>query len=699
MIGRWRIAAFGLAGLVLVLAGLMALSLLRMPGAAMLQEAKTSLAEWANISVTSQGDPGLSVWPQLGVTVPNMTAEAADGSISVIAREAVLGLSFWDLLGFGGTDRTVTLRGARITLTGVAFQDLPLDQLPIASQPVLTELRLEDAEISVAAGTLGMQKVTDLSGSLRQPDRGALDIDLTGRSASSEIALSVAAVPMSESQGKTKVDASVTWGPTTLDYAGWVQPNGSSLPFLKGEALLETAEPKLALEWAGIAGHAVMDEWASARIEAKVNAEAGRLWISAQSVNRFRGRDLTLSAAIEGGSDWQAGGPLDVSLISRAGGLYSAHLNAGFTAPANLSGPLKVSVLNVPSLAGWLGIGPLGADEVSALASLKADLSLTPFGYALSDIDLDMGGRLLEGALAADVRGERPIISAALAADALRLPDPPELMALLRSKTLKDWATSFDGATLDLTLGAASLGTLQTGTTEASLGYAAGTVDLDIQRADLFGGTVKAEARADLDKPEVWEGSLDAAAIDVAAAGLPRALGIVAGTAGGSVRFQTGVSETAPLGLQVSGQLSAFDGVLAVPDLVAIGSGRAASVPVTPFQRIDMTVASDAAGLRLGSIDLRYAGQRLSGEAQYRWQNGVLEASLAQPERPTQRLDIAGPIDGLVVTRDAAAPDVRNRPDRAENGVAVPGTAPALDPIREPGSGPPVPAPRPSLQP
>ncbi|MEM9046426.1 MAG: hypothetical protein AAGC81_17210 [Pseudomonadota bacterium] len=681
-----RTVLWGLTGAIVLGAGLGFFLLFGLPKSEWLPKGIEVLQDRTGLKIEIQGEPSVSIWPRPGLKVGGLLASSADGSVSIKADEAVFEIS---LDTFLQSDRLtgIALTGGSIALGQDALESLTQQKIFDSPWRSVADLSVQDIDLIVDVPDYGPVRLTKIDGSVSfDGGNNPAKLDLAGFFGPAPFAIDATIDTIAKfSQGRAAtVNASLELGDAAFSYAGSLTASGHSTPFAKGEIRFRSDDPVSLLKILGIDATILSPAWTTTAVEAEFDANAARMWFRGRSLSTLRGREVSFDLGLEGTAGWQTGRPLELMAVARSGGLFSAHLGGVLLSSGSLNGPLQISVLNLPTVRTWLHADRLLIGDLSDLASLKADLSASELGLALADIKLDLDGEVIEGSFAADFRNSRPVLSAALAADRLILPDWSMLTELGGSQSMQDGLDRIEAATLDLSLGSVRLGTTEAQRTDASITYEQGALAIDLQRLDVFNGTLKGTVRGKADGSGAWEGSLSAAEIDIAGLGLSSDIGLSGGTLGGVLGFKTGQTQTAPYGLEISGQISAFDGTLAVPDLSSEPQDSPANAPFTEFQQLEAQLLPDQDTLRFERLRLKTRTGIITGDGTYRWSDRHLSADLETTAAGGKVMDVlvTGAMGDIDVQRSVrpARPLATLEPPSAPGPSAPDGLSAGLQP-------------------
>ena len=621
-----------------------------------------------NVSVAEIG--ALEFSPLPGVHVKNIRITRSDGSVVATAERAEVGIELLQLWTGTAQPSGLQLVRPKIALTAAdldtvadtalsASQDIGFGQIDVVDGSVDIDLPDQMIALTGVGATIG---VSVLDGAITldgQADWRNRPVALNGR---------LDTLERLRNGQLTNLQATLTLGTIEIDFDGRTKRHDAATPFLQGVVTLTAADAADLRDWVQIAGPIPLDRTSDVLITADLAALPSRLRVKSYATANVAGRQVFADLALSGGRDWFQQGPYQLDVVSRVGALYSIHFTGQTDLVNAIWGPVKASVLDTPALVEWAGWPD--ADLNWQRTSFNADLSVTPFGAAMQAIQLRLDEWPASGALAADIRGNKPVISASLQASDLQIPwpDPGEKAIAAGLRAVEDLT---DSIALDLSLQRLSIGNLPIARLEASLAHQGPSLSTSIQQLDVFAGTLN----GDVDLPNGFDGPvtgrINGALLN--ANQMARALDIdgMSGDLGGELEFKVPDIAEPLAGLNLNGELSLVDGALPLAGLTDWLRGSDSNLDLISMQLqtkdavISMDPVSVAAGLR-----------RLTGQASLNLQTTNLQVQLTPDADEADRgVQISGPLDALagqqsIVTESILRPDANSNIERESLGDA-----------------------------
>ncbi|MEL7467376.1 MAG: hypothetical protein AAFN27_02900 [Pseudomonadota bacterium] len=568
------------------------------------------------------------LWPipgwrlgQIGITE---TAAAETAPPLIFAEQAILTIAPQGLLTGSLNVGALWLENAVIAVTATD-QGINLPAIP-TRRPSLSFLRLRNASLIIKG-------VGDRVDEQLELDRVALDyagrahpmrIDFTGRwrDRSIDVTAKVTSPDRLARGDWTYVDADISVENDTASFRGRLLPvDLLEAPEVEGSLSAKIEDPAGLVSWLSAEpANPKLGYLKDLELEARVETLNERLLTRTRWVGSIRETPITLDLTLSGDEGWRETDNLSLEAVSRAGGLFSAHLNGRVLQGPAITGDMNVSVLDLGSVFD-AGLLPRAYAITSARrGSLRARLSASQDGVSLADATLQLDNDTFEGGAALDLRPKRPMLS--VRSELSELPVSEFVDAWTEENALLNRALAEVESDFVIEVSAArsSFRDFEIGRTILEIERLSNATAGDIERLDVFGGTIAGTVR-DMTDTKTVEIELTAAEIDAQELLSHTGMRGLTGTMGGQVQIT--VPKTVD-GLDWSN---------------AVGVG---SVSVT---RGELSNQSDTSTAQLGGTEA--IGFALA-EAEISIANGKIGAD---------RVDLSGVSDGNVaagrlVTRD-----------------------------------------------
>ncbi|MEM7684653.1 MAG: hypothetical protein AAF293_07480 [Pseudomonadota bacterium] len=568
------------------------------------------------------------LWPipgwRLGEIEVTETAAAETAPPLIFAEQAILTIAPQRLLTGSLSVGALWLENAVITVT-VTDQGINLPAIP-TRRPSLSFLRVRNASLILKGVGDRMDEELEL-------DHAALDyggrahpmrIDLMGhwRDRSIEVTAKLMSPDRLARGDWTYVDADISVANDTASFHGRLMPiDLLEAPEVEGTLTAEIEDPADLVSWLSAEPHnPKLGHLKNLDLEARVETLNERLLTRTRWVGSIREIPVTLDLTLSGEKGWRETDDLSLEAVSRAGGLFSAHLNGRVLQGLAITGDMNVSVLDLARIFDS-GLLPRAYAITSARrGSLRARLSASQDGVSVADATLQLDNDSFEGGAALDLRPERPMLS--VRSELSELPVAEFVDAWIEENALlnRALAEAESDFVIEVSAARSAFRDFETGRTIVEIERSTNATIGDIERLDVFGGTIAGTVR-DMTDTNTVEIELTGAEIDAQELLSHAGMRGLIGTMGGQVQIT--VPKTVD-GLDWSN---------------AVGFGSAS------VTRGELANQSSTSTIELG--ETQAIGFAL-GEAEFSIANGRIGAD---------RVDLSGVSDGRVaagrlVTRD-----------------------------------------------
>ncbi|MEM7059543.1 MAG: hypothetical protein AAF557_18310 [Pseudomonadota bacterium] len=599
------------------------------------------LRQISGYTVEAAPESKLVFWPRPGLTINDLTVDSAGRQI-VKAPTAVIGFSLSALLQGRIEAGSIELISPSLEISRQEFDRVLQDPSANQTWGSITSFAMNDGQVQFTSGAkpVRIENVTltiDHSGPTQQTVLGGQAI-WAGRNVTAQMKLETLAVLHSGKHAMLDAIAKVDSAAAT--FSGRVRLAGDAYPHVQGTGSLTAGQPELL---AALLGQKMPSFASLSDLETTVDVstQASRLWLKARSKVWVNGRETALDATLSGADGWMEGDDVRLEVVNRTGGLYSVYFDGRADLTGNVvTGVLKGAVLDLPGVIAWTR---QDLTQKWTRATLATDLTLAESGVAAQSIELKIDDTPINGSIAADLRGDKPVISASMQTTGIALPSMPldDLVAALP----RYLGSAADAMTVDLSLQDTAFAGIPIAQLDATVIRRGVEVEIDASRIDVFGGTAAFDALISGDHKQSVTGSLRAAEIDAAA--LTHALGHpkTTGNLGGSVEFSAAPEDRAFRLIEMDGQVTLSGGSLPIPDPTS-------AEPITDVDLADGRLVFRNDQLEFSDVQLVKAGQRWSGEARIATDQRTITGQMS-PVGPTNGVSpvaIQGPLDSITLS-------------------------------------------------
>ncbi|MEM9058834.1 MAG: hypothetical protein AAGD13_00095 [Pseudomonadota bacterium] len=564
------------------------------------------------------------LWPipgwRLGAIEIRRSNADADAQALLSAKDAVLTLSRRSLLR-----GALWVDGAEINLR---MMDRGLD-LPLPKgRPLISSLYARDATVRLQDAEAASVERFDLDDAALDY-RGANDpfrVRVAGNWRDRRLIAAVKLTSASRiARGDwTYVDGSVSLDNETAEFQGRLLPTGlTTAPQIAGNLTAKIGNPAgLISWWRGSPADPTLINLREVELQSRIETLDDRLLARTQWSGSFHTTPVSLELTLTGGDGWRETGAGTLEGISRSGGLYSAYFDGSVVEGQGISGDMTLSVLDVQRI---FDVGLLPGSyrfTTAKRGSLRGRLSASLDGFGISDAKLGLGDRVLEGDAALDLRPDRPVISLSTEVQSLPVLETIDAWGAQRSVLNRALAEIEGDLVVEVSAERSDFGAFEGGRTIATVKRSAFGSVAEINRLDLFGGTLAGEIRSSA-RDEMLE--IDATGAEIDAERLLGHMGLtgLTGTLGGSLE------------LTASGRVDDPEWE------TALGSGS-------------MTVTQGEIALAGGAVDTT-----LTRSETVFFALADIDIAIADGEIVANRIDLSGPSESVVdpieiVVRDGA---------------------------------------------
>lgn len=642
-----RKVGLGLTALVLICVGGVAILVSQVDADSIVADGVTQLEKISGHTVEVSPDAQVVYWPTPGVEISGLTVKTADGRQIVRASMAHLNVSYQALLQGQVTADSLRLISAEIELS-MEDIDRVLEDPPAGSEwSGITSFSVQDSRLSIA---------TDSDAVILE--NASIAVNYAGPSTPTTIA-GVANWGAQTVEGEAVLNSltelhrgelvpivlSLRANEATAAFKGRVRLVGDAYPHVHGKGSVTATQPAAL---ADLLDHRVPMLSALTNINSaiEITSQPNRLWLKARTTGTLNGRETALDTTLSANAGWMETSDFQLDIVNRTGGLYSAYFNGQLDRKGQISGVLKGAVLDLPGLIAW-SEQDLQLDHARAM--FTSDVTVAETGAALQSIELTLDDTPLRGSFAADLRGDKPIVSARIEAKGITIPD---LFGDGPTATLRQYiANETEAIALDLSVEEVRVFGFPVQRLDATATQREDEIVIEISRLDVFGGTAVLDFIAPDDTASPLQGMFRAAEIDAAALtkaiDAPEVTGTLAGDASFSVQRLDGKYRLSSL----SGDVTLAGGRTPIPDLTA-ALQNADPAPTTIVDLATGKIAYTGNELALDNVELSTRGQRWTGSVQIEADQKAIRGELS----PTGAVDqnrlvtLQGPLDQIEIS-------------------------------------------------